>query len=149
VSLITQFVRCKYDLILYSNISFSFQEKLQIKGQQRRTSNDGISLTHTVQSNKLSLVSKKYMEEFESNSISTIDNSDAIRVCLRIRPMNKLETSRRSRDCIKVHENCQKYTVDSPLDGKYEFTYDKVCSINQIYAAFFIFAIIQLKFCNS
>ena len=60
------------------------------------------------------------------DSASSVDKSDSVRVCLRIRPMNKLETSRRSRDCINLREDSQSFTVDSPLDGKYQFKYDKV-----------------------
>lgn len=49
-----------------------------------------------------------------------------IHVYLRLRPMNKLEASRRSRDCIEVHNDNQTLTVDSPLEGEYEFSFDRV-----------------------
>jgi hypothetical protein len=49
-----------------------------------------------------------------------------IRVGLRLRPLNKLEASRRSRCCIDIQEGSTDFTVDSPLDGEYDFHYDKV-----------------------
>ena len=81
---------------------------------------------------------------------------DRIRVCLRLRPVNKLETSRRSTSCVKVsssasndnsNNNKASYAsiaasaasnnsssssvgntieVTSPLEGKFSFTFDKV-----------------------
>jgi hypothetical protein len=47
-------------------------------------------------------------------------------VCLRLRPLTKLETSRRSRSCIEVHEGSSEFTIDSPLDGEYDFCFDTV-----------------------
>ena len=47
-------------------------------------------------------------------------------VCLRLRPMTKLERNRRSRSCIEVHEGGREFTVDSPLDGEYDFCFDHV-----------------------
>lgn len=49
-----------------------------------------------------------------------------IKVCLRLRPMNKLEESRRSRNCVEVHEN-KTITVNSPLDGEFD------CSFNWVF----------------
>ncbi|CAJ1945681.1 unnamed protein product [Cylindrotheca closterium] len=40
--------------------------------------------------------------------------------------MDKLETSKRSKDCIELHTNPQIVTVDSPLQGVYDFTFDMV-----------------------
>eukprot|EP00985_Skeletonema_marinoi_P028689 scaffold25697_cov58-Skeletonema_marinoi.AAC.1 len=75
---------------------------------------------------------------------------DPIRVCLRLRPVNKLETSRRSTNCVKVQtaaNNNDKskasyaailekgssatvvgnaIEVISPLQGKFNFTFDQV-----------------------
>ena len=81
---------------------------------------------------------------------------DRIRVCLRLRPVNKLETSRRSTSCVKVqsttksassNSNNASYAaiaasassnssssssvgntieVTSPLEGKFSFTFDKI-----------------------
>lgn len=53
-------------------------------------------------------------------------SEEPIRVGLRLRPLNKLEASRRSRCCIEVQEGSSDFTVDSPLDGEYDFHYDKV-----------------------
>jgi hypothetical protein len=51
-------------------------------------------------------------------------------VCLRLRPMTKLERNRRSRSCIEVHEGGREFTVDSPLDGEYDFCFDHVFDID-------------------
>ena len=68
------------------------------------------------------------------------DIGDDIQVCLRLRPMDKLERSRRSRNCVEIHEGRkvnddqvydnkakQMITVDSPADGtQHDFSFDKV-----------------------
>eukprot|EP00984_Skeletonema_dohrnii_P030245 scaffold21600_cov138-Skeletonema_dohrnii-CCMP3373.AAC.2 len=78
---------------------------------------------------------------------------DPIRVCLRLRPVNKLETSRRSTNCVKVVQTSANNNNDkskasyaailekgssattvvgnaieviSPLQGKFNFTFDQV-----------------------
>jgi hypothetical protein len=51
---------------------------------------------------------------------------DDMRVYLRLRPMNKLEQSRRSKNCIELHEDPTVITVDSPLEGEYDFTFNHV-----------------------
>lgn len=51
---------------------------------------------------------------------------DDMRVFLRLRPINKLEQSRRSKNCIELHEDPTLITVDSPLEGEYDFTFDHV-----------------------
>ena len=51
---------------------------------------------------------------------------DHVKVYLRLRPMDKLETSKRSKDCIDLHENPKLITVDSPLLGTFDFTFDLV-----------------------
>jgi hypothetical protein len=73
-----------------------------------------------------------------SNSESEDDESDEteeeeeeefredMRVFLRLRPMNKLETSRRSKNCIDLSEDPSIITVDSPLEGEFDFTFDHV-----------------------
>lgn len=53
-----------------------------------------------------------------------------VRVCLRLRPMTKLERNRRSRSCIEVHEGNRQFTVDSPLDGEYDFCFDDVFNVD-------------------
>ena len=78
---------------------------------------------------------------------------DPIRVCLRLRPVNKLETSRRSMNCVKVHHQAvnsnekskasyaailekgsaavnNAIEVISPLQGKFNFTFDHVFQEN-------------------
>jgi hypothetical protein len=49
-----------------------------------------------------------------------------MRVFLRLRPMNKLETSRRSKNCCELHEDPTVITVDSPLEGEYDFFFHHV-----------------------
>ena len=85
-------------------------------------------------------------DEESKLSISSDEKTDSMRVCLRIRPMSKLETSRRSRDCIAVHKDSQKVTVDSPLDGKYDFTYDKV-SLKIFFTLFWFYSFFSNFFC--
>mmetsp|Transcript_42159 Transcript_42159/g.127906 ORF Transcript_42159/g.127906 Transcript_42159/m.127906 type:complete len:1293 (-) Transcript_42159:43-3921(-) len=51
---------------------------------------------------------------------------ETIRVCLRLRPQNKLEESRRSRNCVELHKGSTSITVDSPLEGEYDFSFDRV-----------------------
>ena len=63
---------------------------------------------------------------------ATADSSDGsdFEVYLRFRPMNKLEISRRSRSCVQFHstdgDGIASLTVDSPLEGEYDFSFDKV-----------------------
>jgi len=61
---------------------------------------------------------------------SSMSQGEKISVFLRIRPMNKLELSRRSKHSITVHpsnDNRKKeITVDSHLDGAHEFSFDEV-----------------------
>mmetsp|Transcript_8266 Transcript_8266/g.10488 ORF Transcript_8266/g.10488 Transcript_8266/m.10488 type:complete len:1144 (+) Transcript_8266:213-3644(+) len=54
-----------------------------------------------------------------------------IPVYIRFRPMNKLEISRRSRNCVTYHSTSgddvtRDLTVDSPMEGEYDFSFDKV-----------------------
>ena len=54
---------------------------------------------------------------------------ERIQVFLRLRPMNKLELFRRSKNCIVVHPynfHKKQVTVDSHLDGEHEFSFDEV-----------------------
>lgn len=62
------------------------------------------------------------MEELEQSE-------NRVQVYLRLRPMNKFETSRRSKNCIEVHDDWV-ITVDSPLEGEFDFTLDKVSHID-------------------
>ena len=67
-------------------------------------------------------------------------DSSEVQVYLRFRPMNKLEISRRSRCCVKVHSpnedeaqdenDLASVTVDSPLEGEFDFSFDKVRKSN-------------------
>ena len=65
------------------------------------------------------------MGEMEGNR----DISEDVKVFLRLRPMDKLETSKRSKDCIELHDNPKIVTVDSPLLGVYDFTFDQVSNL--------------------
>jgi len=59
------------------------------------------------------------------------EGEEKVKVYLRLRPMDKLETSKRSKDCIELHENPKLITVDSPLLGTFDFTFDQVSSKNE------------------
>ena len=59
-----------------------------------------------------------------------------IEVYFRLRPMNKLELSRRSRHCVEIsssdsREN-DRVTIDSPLDGTFDFDFDRVSIIQRL-----------------
>ena len=86
--------------------------------------------SRTTEGSVLTNVPTEDRTHLTSTTLGTVDASgfqeEAIRVCLRLRPLNKLEASRRSRCCIEVQEGCTDFTVDSPLDGEYDFHYDKV-----------------------
>ena len=55
-----------------------------------------------------------------------------VKVYLRLRPMDKLETAKRSKDCIELHENPKLITVDSPLMGTFDFSFDQVSLFIQL-----------------
>jgi hypothetical protein len=74
------------------------------------------------------------MSDDSSSSYSSGEEDefrDDMRVFLRLRPINKLEQSRRSKNCIELHEDPTLVTVDSPLEGEYDYTFDHV-SINRV-----------------
>ncbi len=56
-----------------------------------------------------------------------------INVFLRLRPINNLEKSKRSTNCIEIHEAPgsdeakREITVDSPLEGESAFEFNQVC----------------------
>lgn len=62
----------------------------------------------------------------ESSGEEEEEFREDMRVFLRLRPMNKLEQSRRSKNCIELHEDTTVITVDSPLEGEYDFVFDHV-----------------------
>jgi hypothetical protein len=60
-------------------------------------------------------------------SLSPIPPSaENIKVFLRLRPKNKFEAMKRSKDCIRLHENPNDITVESPLLGEFQFSFDQV-----------------------
>ena len=65
------------------------------------------------------------------------EDGSNVRVCLRLRPMSKLEMSRRSRSCIEVNDASKTFTVDSHLDGEYDFCYDQVFDTTASQAAIY------------
>lgn len=71
-----------------------------------------------------------FSEDDEVESVEEeLDQSDnRVQVCLRLRPMNKFETSRRSKNCVELHDD-RVISVDSPLEGEYDFTLDRVSPI--------------------
>ena len=66
-------------------------------------------------------------DDQEENNIDPDDDSSSqnVKVCLRLRPMNKLEESRRSRHCVEVREHTS-ITVNSPLDGSFDCDFNRV-----------------------
>jgi uncharacterized Zn-finger protein len=48
------------------------------------------------------------------------------RVFLRLRPMNKLEEARRSKDCVELDDDPRKVLIDAPIQGMHEFKCDMV-----------------------
>ncbi len=54
------------------------------------------------------------------------DDDCRIKVFLQLRPMNQLEISKRSKDCIELHEDPTKITVDAPLQGPFDFSFQHV-----------------------
>lgn len=60
------------------------------------------------------------------SSLDDLTKETPINVYLRLRPMTKLETSRRSRSCIEIHKGNKDFTLDSPQDGEYDFQFDHV-----------------------
>ena len=67
-----------------------------------------------------------------SSSIGEEKLDHRIKVYLRLRPMNKLEASRRSKHCVEIHNDDDgpptEMTVDSPLEGEFDFSFDRVSS---------------------
>ena len=51
---------------------------------------------------------------------------EPIHVTLRLRPQNKLENSKRGKSCVEIHKGSTKVTVDAPLEGEYDFSFDRV-----------------------
>jgi hypothetical protein len=66
------------------------------------------------------------MVETQKNDAVDGDDPSKVKVFLRLRPMNKLETSRRSKDCVELHDDPKIITVDAPLQGLYDFSCDMV-----------------------
>lgn len=56
-----------------------------------------------------------------------------IEVYLRLRPMNKLELSRRSRHCVEIssseYREKGRVTIDSPLEGTFSFDFERVSTM--------------------
>ena len=59
-----------------------------------------------------------------------MSGGEKINVFLRLRPMNKVELSSRSKRCIEVHEQenglKQEITVHSQLDGEHDFSFNQI-----------------------
>ena len=51
---------------------------------------------------------------------------ESIKVYLRLRPKNRLESMKRGKDCIELHEDPKIVTVDSPRLGEHKFSFDQV-----------------------
>lgn len=57
------------------------------------------------------------------------ENSESIKVCLRVRPKSKLEAYRRSTICIEASEHSPDVRIDTTLHGTHHFSFDKVSRI--------------------
>jgi len=82
----------------------------------------------------------------DSHNLSTTSKRDNIKVYVRLRPMNKQEKAKRSKDCIEFHDGNAssglgsgagagggnggtgggRITVESPLQGSFDFQFDGV-----------------------
>jgi len=62
----------------------------------------------------------------ESSTATPPSSSESIKVYLRLRPKNRLETMKRGKDCIELHEDPRIVTVDSPRLGEHKFSFDQV-----------------------
>eukprot|EP00557_Chaetoceros_sp_GSL56_P003368 CAMPEP_0176501428 /NCGR_PEP_ID=MMETSP0200_2-20121128/14155_1 /TAXON_ID=947934 /ORGANISM="Chaetoceros sp., Strain GSL56" /LENGTH=1108 /DNA_ID=CAMNT_0017900313 /DNA_START=193 /DNA_END=3519 /DNA_ORIENTATION=+ len=78
---------------------------------------------------------KTTLHDEMNTNVSTLTpkeiTTNNINVCVCLTPMNKLELSRRSKQCIRLHtrkveDGKRKITVDSPLDGDHPFSFDQV-----------------------
>jgi hypothetical protein len=69
-------------------------------------------------------------DDDDENDTIHEDDDDArrrrVHLYLRLRPISKLEASKRSKDCIELHDDPKILTVDSPLQGSFNFTFDMV-----------------------
>jgi hypothetical protein len=62
-----------------------------------------------------------------NNNGGNKSNNNNVKVYVRLRPMDKLEMSRRSKDCIELDDvNPKIVTVDSPHHGVRDFSFDMV-----------------------
>ncbi len=66
----------------------------------------------------------------ENNGTDEVESK--VKVFLRMRPMNKLELSRRSKHCVQIssfnNRSKGRVHIDSPLEGEYAFNFDRVSS---------------------
>jgi hypothetical protein len=63
----------------------------------------------------------------DDEASSSGNNNNNVKVYCRLRPMNKLEVSKRSKNCVDLPDDepgC--LVVDSPLEGEYDFFFDGV-----------------------
>ena len=77
------------------------------------------------------------MKENEGNYHQAAETSSSkLEVYLRFRPMNRLEISKRSRCCVEFDSPDSKtgfingLTVDSPLEGEFDFSFNRVSTNN-------------------
>jgi hypothetical protein len=63
-------------------------------------------------------------------SLSPVPPSEEnIKVFFRLRPKNKFEAMKRSKDCVRLHKNPNDITVESPLLGEFQFSFDQVSAV--------------------
>lgn len=108
----------------------------------------GVPITPTSPSSDNSLQQSQMLQENDYSGLSQSDMnhsnityggsggapSSKMQVYLRFRPMNKLEVSKRSRNCVYFQEDGgsndaksnTKVTIDSPMEGEFDFSFDKV-----------------------
>ena len=61
-----------------------------------------------------------------SSATNAKKKAEPLSVSLRLRPQNRLEVAMRGRNCASVHKGRTSLTVESPLEGEYDFSFDRV-----------------------
>ena len=75
------------------------------------------------------LSSKTNVVDGEDGGQQHVQQQQMQKVYVRLRPMNKLEISRRSKDCVELDDvNPKIATIDSPHHGELHYSFDMVRS---------------------
>lgn len=109
------------------NLNDPFQLDTQPTVSTSSNTTEGSAVNNTVGFNyQVNILQEEAPWAAEEDESEIDVGPSPVQVCLRLRPMTKLERNRRSRSCIEVHDGSRNFTVDSPLDGEYDFCYDHV-----------------------